>query len=184
MTSPPQPFVLRVFASRSHTFSKPAQDAVTLVEGLGIEGDSHFGATVQHLYDARRHPARPNARQVHLIQAELLDEVNAQGFPVQPGDLGENVSTRGIDLLRLPARTRLTLGRHAVIQLTGLRNPCFQIDRFQKGLLAVVNGKAPGGGTIRRAGVMSVVLQGGVVRPQDSITVELPDGPHAALVPI
>jgi MOSC domain-containing protein YiiM len=178
-----QPFVLGVFASRSHTFSKSARDAVTLIEGLGIEGDSHFGATVQHLYDARRDPARPNARQVHLIQAELLDEVNAKGFRVQPGDLGENVSTSGIDLLCLPARTRLTLGRDAVIELTGLRNPCFQIDKFQKGLLAVVNNKAPGG-TIRRAGVMSVVLQGGVVRPQDRITVELPDGPHEKLAPI
>jgi len=178
------PFILGVFASRSHKFSKPGRDAVTLIEGLGIEGDSHFGATVQHIYDARRDPARPNARQVHLIQAELLDEVNAKGFRVQPGDLGENVSTRGIDLLCLPARTRLTLGPDAVIELTGLRNPCFQIDKFQKGLLAVVNNKAPGGGTIRRAGVMSVVLQGGVVRPDDSITVELPAGPHEKLAPI
>jgi MOSC domain-containing protein YiiM len=179
-----QPFVFGVFASATHDFSKPARDAVTLIEGLGIEGDAHFGVTVQHLYDARRDPARPNYRQVHLIQAELLDEVNGKGFRVAPGDMGENVSTRGVDLLGLPTGTKLHLGPDAVIEVTGLRNPCLQIDRFQKGLQAAVNAKTPGGGTIRRAGVMSVILKGGVVRPNDGIIVELPEGPHLPLKPV
>jgi MOSC domain-containing protein YiiM len=179
-----QPFVLGVFASRKHDFSKPACDSVTLIEGLGIEGDAHLGVTVQHLYDIRRDPTRPNYRQVHLIQAELLDEVNGKGFRVEPGDLGENVSTRGIDLLALPTGTKLHLGDVAIIEVTGLRNPCHQIDTFQKGLQAVVNAKAEGGGTIRRAGVMSVILKGGVVRPNDPIAVELPSGPHKPLKPV
>jgi MOSC domain-containing protein YiiM len=178
------PFVLGVFANGRHDFSKPPCDSVTLIEGLGIAGDAHFGAVVQHLYDARRDPTRPNYRQVHLIQAELLDEVNGKGFRVQPGELGENVSTRGIDLLALPTGTKLYLGPAAVIELTGLRNPCHQIDKFQKGLQAAVNAKAAGGGTIRRAGVMSVILKGGVVRPNDAIIIEPPDGPHEPLRPV
>jgi MOSC domain-containing protein YiiM len=184
MSGSAQPFVFGVFASGKHDFSKSARDAVILIEGLGIEGDAHLGITVQHLYDARRDPTRPNFRQVHLIQAELLDEVNGKGFRVQPGDMGENISTRGIDLLGLPTGTRLHLGPAAVIEVTGLRNPCRQIDKFQKGLQAAVNAKAAGGGTIRRAGVMSVILKGGVVRPNDAIAVEWPDGPCFPLRPV
>jgi MOSC domain-containing protein YiiM len=176
--------VVAVHCSAKHAFSKPAQPAIRLLEGLGVEGDAHCGTTVQHLYDMRRDPTRPNLRQVHLFQCELLDEVNGQGHDVKPGDLGENISTRGLDILRLPTGTRLRIGAEAVIEVTGLRNPCHQIESFQKGLLAHMGEKAASGEYLRKAGVMSVVLVGGVVRAGDAIVVELPAGPHRALQPV
>ncbi|MGN7800394.1 MOSC domain-containing protein [Leifsonia sp. 22587] len=164
-----------------HRFSKQPRPSITLVTGLGVEGDAHFGATVQHLSRVRRDPTQPNLRQVHLIQAELFDEVTAE---VEPGQLGENVTTEGIDLLGLPRGARLRLGDEAVVEVTGLRNPCVQIDRFQPGLLKQVVGTDADGATVRRAGVMGVVLSGGVVRPGDAIAVELPDGEREALAPV
>ncbi|MDR6972013.1 MOSC domain-containing protein [Leifsonia shinshuensis] len=164
-----------------HRFSKQPRPSITLITGLGVEGDAHFGATVQHRSRVRRDPTQPNLRQVHLIQAELFDEVTPD---VEPGQLGENVTTEGIDLLGLPRGARLRLGDEAVVEVTGLRNPCVQIDRFQPGLLKQVVGTDADGATVRRAGVMGVVLSGGVVRPGDAIGVELPDGEREALAPV
>ena len=178
------PVVTSVHLSPVHKFSKPAQLGIRLLQGLGVEGDAHCGATVQHRYDKSRRPASPNLRQVHLIQAELLDTLEAEGFRVHPGELGENLSTRGIDLTVLPTGTRLLLGDEAVVELTGLRNPCVYIERFKAGLLAQMRIRRPGASVSVRAGVMGVVVRGGHVGAGDAIVVEHPGQPWRALKPV
>jgi MOSC domain-containing protein YiiM len=173
--------VTAVSRGGEHSFSKPNVERIRLLAGLGVEGDAHLGTTVQHLSRVRRDPTQPNLRQVHLIHAELHDELRAAGFHVAAGDMGENVTTRGIDLLALPAGTRLHLGDGAVIQVTGLRNPCAQIDRFEPGLMTAVLDRDAEGNLVRKAGIMAVVLTGGDVRPGDVIRVELPPEPHRPL---
>ncbi|MEU9271261.1 MOSC domain-containing protein [Streptomyces sp. NPDC048251] len=173
--------VSAVSSSSTYSFTKPNRESVTLVAGLGVAGDVHAGATVKHRFRMEKDPSQPNLRQVHLIHEELFEEVRTAGFEVAPGQLGENVTTRGIDLLGLPTGTRLRLGGQAVVEVTGLRNPCKQIDGFRKGLMKQVVGRGPEGRPAFRAGIMGVVLSGGEVRPGDSITVELPDGPHHPL---
>jgi len=175
------PAVVAVSLSGQHTFSKYNQASINLIAGLGVEGDAHSGKTVQHLYLERKDPTRINIRQVHLIHSELLDEVNAKGFSVNPGDLGENITTRGVDLLALPTATILKIGEKVVIELTALRNPCHQIDEFQNGLLKEVLLKDDEGKLVRKTGVMGMILVGGEVKPGDPISVELPPGPHHAL---
>jgi MOSC domain-containing protein YiiM len=149
-----------------------------------VEGDAHLGETVKHRSRVARDPSQPNLRQVHLIHAELHDELRAAGFAVSAGQMGENVTTRGIDLLGLPTGTRLRLGKTAVVEVTGLRNPCIQLDRFQSGLMAAVLGRDEHGALIRKAGVMAIVLVDGEVRPGDPIIVELPPAPHRSLEPV
>ena len=173
--------VTAVSRSAAHTFSKARQPSIRLVPGLGVESDAHQGATVKHRSRVARDPTQPNLRQVHLIHAELHDELNARGFDVAPGEMGENVTTRGVPLLDLPAGTRLRLGRGAVVELTGLRNPCAQLDRFQHGLLGAVLERRPDGRVVRKAGVMGVVVAGGEVAPGDEIEVDLPSGAHRPL---
>jgi len=174
--------VVAVSRSAVHGFAKVNQDVVRLAAGVGVEGDVHSGAAVQHR--SRREPnPPPNLRQVHLMQTELFDELAGRGFTVAPGNLGENVSTRGIDLLSLPVGTRLHLGEAAVVELTGLRNPCTQIDGHQDGLMRAVLDRDADGNLVRKAGVMGVVLVSGLVRPADVIGVELPAGPHTPLAP-
>jgi hypothetical protein len=173
--------VAAVGRAARHTFSKPTEDRIHLLAGLGVEGDAHLGRTVQHRSRVARDPSRPNLRQVHLIHAELHDELRARGFDVEPGAMGENVTTSGVDLLALPRGTRLRLGAEAVVEVTGLRNPCVQLDRFQPGLMAAVLDRDEAGGLVRRAGVMAVVSVSGDVRPGDRIAVELPPPPHARL---
>ncbi|HYF42232.1 MAG TPA: MOSC domain-containing protein, partial [Ramlibacter sp.] len=158
--------------------------SIRLLAGLGVEGDAHLGATVKHRSRVARDPSQPNLRQVHLLHAELFDELVAAGFAVFPGDLGENLTTRGLDLLALPTGTRLRLGGCAVVELTGLRNPCSQIDRFQRGLMVAVLDRDAQGQLIRKAGVMAIVLEGGEVRAGDAIAVELPAPPHRPLAPV
>lgn len=169
---------------RGHHFSKTPVLNIRLLTGLGVEGDGHMGATVQHRYDRRRDPTRPNLRQVHLIGSELFDELRGQGFALAPGDLGENITTAGIDLAALPRGTRLHLGASAVIELTGLREPCTLMDKFQPGLKAATLARDAAGRLIYKAGVMAVVSADGEVAPGDSIGVALPDGPHEALAPV
>jgi len=164
-----------------YSFTKPNRESITLLAGLGVEGDVHAGTTVRHRSRMRRDPSQPNLRQVHLIHEELFDEVRAAGFEVMAGQLGENVTTRGIDLLGLSTGTLLRLGDQAVVEVTGLRNPCLQIDGFQDGLLRQVVGRDADGAVLRRAGIMSVVVTGGVVRPGDPVEIELPDAPHRPL---
>ena len=176
-----QPTVVGVQISQKHVFSKIPKDAIRLIEHFGVEGDSHAGTTDQHLYHIRRYGQQPNLRQVHLIQAELFDDVAGKGHTVRPGDLGENVATRNVDLLSLPTNTRLRLGPEAVVELTGLRNPCHQIETWQPGLLKHVVVKHSTG-VVRKAGVMGIVLQGGEVRPGDPIVIELPPFPHEPLI--
>lgn len=173
--------VVAVSRSATHTFSKESGEGIRLLAGLGVEGDAHLGETVKHRSRVRQDPARPNLRQVHLIQAELHDELRAAGFRVSAGQMGENVTTRGIDLLGLPAGTTLYLGEAASVEVTGLRNPCKQLDRFQQGLMGAVLDRDERGNLVRRAGIMAVVLTGGEVRPGDEIGVLLPSGPHRPL---
>jgi MOSC domain-containing protein YiiM len=176
--------VMAVGRSPVHGFSKPVAGEIRLLAGLGVEGDAHLGVTVKHRSRVARDPSQPNLRQVHLVQAELLEELRGRGFAVQPGTIGENVLTQGVDLLALPRGTRLRLGAEAEVEVTGLRNPCAQLDNYQRGLTAAVLDRAADGAVIRRAGIMAVVLVGGVVRPGDAIEVTLPAEPHAALLPV
>lgn len=173
--------VVSVSLSARHDFSKDRVQSVRLLQGLGIEGDAHAGVTVQHRSRVAVDPSQPNLRQVHLIHAELFAELAAKGFAVVPGNLGENIATAGIDLLALPRDTVLRLGSQAMVQVTGLRNPCSQIEAFRPGLLANVVGKDDKGEIVRKAGIMSIVLAGGVVREGDGIVVEYPALPHLPL---
>ena len=176
--------VVSVSRSPRHRFSKQPVDAVTLRVGVGVEGDAHAGVTVQHRSRKRWRPDLPNLRQVHLLSAELLDALAVQGFVVSPGDLGENLLVRDLDLLALPTFTRLRLGVDAVVEVTGLRNPCIQLDRFADGLMQATLRREPDGTLVRLAGVMSVVLQTGVVRTGDAVAVQMPTEPHRALAPV
>lgn len=176
--------VAAVCRAAEHALGKRAGERIRLVAGLGVEGDAHAGRTVQHRSRVARDPGRPNLRQVHLIHGELHDELRSRGFDVGPGVMGENVTTRGVELLALPTGTRLRLGDDAVVEVTGLRNPCAQLDGHERGLMAAVLDRAPDGALIRRAGIMAVVITGGDVRPGDPITTELPPEPHEPLRPV
>jgi len=177
--------VLAVSRAPQHGFAKQPQLAIRLIAGEGVEGDAHRGITVQHLYQVRRDPRQPNLCQVHLFATEMLVELKAAGYDLSPGEIGENVLTRGIDLLALPTRTLLRLGVEAVVEVTGVRTPCSQIDGYRQGLQTHLwgprdaTGKRP-----RRAGVMAVVISGGDVLPGDAIRVELPPLPHVPLGPV
>lgn len=174
--------VVAVSRSASHTMTKPNVDVITLIAGLGVDGDAHCGATVKHRSRVARDPTQPNLRQVHLVHAELHDELRRRGYDIVPGEMGENVTTRGIDLLALPAGTRLRLGRDAVVEVTGLRNPCGQLDGIAPGLRSATIDRGEDDEIVRRkAGVMGVVTAGGDVRPGDPVEVELPAPPHRAL---
>ena len=176
--------VTAVSRSPRHRFSKHNEPWIRLLAGLGVEGDAHAGEKVQHRSRKRWTPHLPNLRQVHLIHCELHDALRAAGFTVAPGDMGENLTTRGIDLLALPTGTRLHLGDAAVVEVTGLRNPCVQLDRFQEGLMAATLGRDEQGELVRKAGIMGIVLADGDVRPGDPIRVELPPEPHTPLKPV
>jgi MOSC domain-containing protein YiiM len=181
MTGTVEPRVVAVSRDGEHRFSKPTTDEITLLAGLGVQGDAHAGVTVQHLSRVAADPTQPNLRQVHLMHAELHDELGEQGFAVRPGQLGENITTRGLDLLALPRGTVLRLGPDAVVEITGLRNPCQQINGFRPGLLKQVLTQDPDGNVVRKAGIMGVVVRGGAVKPGDAIDVELPAEPHEPL---
>jgi MOSC domain-containing protein YiiM len=168
--------VLAVSCSATHSLAKTNQACITLLDALGVEGDAHLGTTVKHRSRVLRDPKQPNLRQVHLIHAELFEELRAAGFCVDPGKMGENITTQGIDLLGLPTGTRLHLGQVAVVEVTGLRNPCRQLDRIQPGLMAAVLDRDERGNVVRKAGIMGIVISGGEVRPGDAIRMELPTG--------
>jgi MOSC domain-containing protein YiiM len=170
--------------SPTHSFSKSPCPSLRLLQGLGVEGDAHRGTTVKHRSRVARDPTQPNLRQVHLMHAELHDQLRTAGFDVSASQLGENITTRGLDLLSLPIGTRLRLGADAVVEVTGLRNPCVQLDHFQPGLMNAVLGRDEQGGLVRKAGVMGIVLVGGEVSVGDSIRVELPALHHRPLVPV
>jgi hypothetical protein len=168
-----------------HGIGKENADAIRLVAGLGVDGDVHAGETVKHRSRVRKDPTQPNLRQVHLIHTELHEELAGRGFPViAPGQMGENVTTSGVELLSLHRGTRLRLGQEAVVEVTGLRNPCNQLDEIAPGLMKAVLDRDADGEVVRKSGVMGVVLQGGEVRPGDAIEVELPTEPHVRLEPV
>lgn len=173
--------IVAVAKDGGHRFSKTVVDTVHLIEGLGVDGDAHAGVTVKHRSRVAKNPDQPNLRQVHLLSHELLQELQAHGFPIEPGMLGENITTTGIDLRLLPVGTRLRLGGTAVVELTGLRNPCVQIENFHEGLLKAVLERDVQGHLQRKAGVMSIVLAAGDVAAGDAIAIELPPEPHTPL---
>jgi MOSC domain-containing protein YiiM len=175
------PTVIAVASDSAHNFSKIPKPVITLIAGFGVEGDAHAGRTVQHLWDKKRTPDAPNLRQVHLVHEEIFAELAKQGFTVKAGDIGENIVTRGIDLLGLPLGTQLAFESGALIELTGLRNPCKKLNKIQDGLIHKFVAKGDSGERIVKSGVMSIVLEGGDIRPSDSIDIILPDGPHKAL---
>lgn len=177
-------WVTSVGRSGSHDFSKPPCARIRLIEGLGVEGDAHLGATVQHRSHVAKDASRPNLRQVHLLHAELFDELREKGFDVTAGAIGENVTTSGVDLLRLPKGTRLHLGDAAIVEVTGLRHPCRQLDAFQAGLMEAVLERDENGALIRKAGIMAVILRGGAVRSGDAIHFEWPPEPHEKMGPV
>ena len=176
--------VVSVSRDAKHHFSKVTCDSIALLAGLGVEGDAHLGVTVKHRSRVRRDPSQPNLRQVHLIHGELIDALQSQGFAVSAGAIGENITTRGIDLLALPRGARLQIGATAIVAVTGLRNPCIQLDTFQPGLMAAVLGRDEQGNLVRKAGIMGIVLAGGIVQVNDPIGVTLPDGPLHPLEPV
>ena len=178
------PHVVATNSNPVHGFSKVAASRITLLAGLGVEGDAHCGTTVRHRSRVARDPTQPNLRQVHLIQAELFDALAARGFRLEPGQIGENITTRHLDLLALPADTELLIGAIAVVRVTGLRNPCDQLNRYQPGLMAAVLDRGADGMLIRKAGVMGVVVSSGEVHSGDPIQVRLPPQPHRALEPV
>lgn len=173
--------VVAVSRSTTHTFSKQNQQSIQLLAGLGVEANAHMGDKVKHRSRLAVDPTQLNLRQIHIIHAELHDELQAAGFVVSAGQMGENITSHGINLLALPTDAQLYLGDTAVVQLTGLRNPCAQLDQFQAGLMAAVLGRDEHGKLIRKAGVMGIVIIGGVVKPGDTIRVELPPKPHQPL---
>jgi len=175
------PTVVAVSKSESHSFSKANCESITLLEGLGVDGDAHLGKTVKHRSRVKVDPTQPNLRQVHLIHVELLDSLARQGFRVEPGSMGENITTAHVDLLGLPKGALLRIGQRAVVEVTGLRNPCKQLDHFQEGLMSAVLERTESGELIRKAGIMGIVVEGGSVEPGDQIAVVLPDEPHERL---
>jgi MOSC domain-containing protein YiiM len=176
--------VVCVARKKAHGPRKRPQLMIRLVAGLGVEGDAHAGATVMHRSRRRQFPDVPNLRQVHLLHEELFAELSAQGFSIEPGLMGENVTTRGLDLLGLPRGARIRLGDTAVVEVTGLRNPCVQLDGIEPGLMAACVGRGADGEPLRKAGVMAVVLEGGDVRPGDAVVVNVPEGAHQRLKPV
>jgi len=176
--------VTAVSRSPKHTLVKPNERSIRLLEGLGVEGDAHLGERVKHRSRVARDPSQPNLRQVHLIHGELHDELREAGFALSAGQMGENITTRGVDLLGLPAGTRLHLGDTAVVEVTGLRNPCAQLNRIQPGLMAATLDRDEDGNLVRKAGIMGVVIASGEVCPGDPIRVELPPRPHQPLAPV
>lgn len=184
LSDPNRAIVVAVCASAGHSFSKARCESINLLTGLGVEGDAHLGVTVKHRSRVAADPSQPNLRQVHLLQAELFDELAEQGFDVEPGGVGENITTRGIDLLGLPRGARLRIGEAAVVEITGLRNPCKQLDNFQSGLMKAVLDRDDAGALVRKAGVMAVVITGGLVKAGDGIGISMPAVPHLKLEPV
>jgi MOSC domain-containing protein YiiM len=184
VTSTRDATVVALHRDAEHSLGKESRSALTLLAGLGVEGDAHCGATVRHRSRVAVDPMQPNLRQVHLIAAELHDELRSIGFDVGPGDMGENITTRGIDLLALPTGATLQVGPDALVVLTGVRNPCRQLDGFRPGLMSAVLARAADGSLVRRAGVMGVVVRGGPVGIGDPILVGLPPGPPVPLMPV
>jgi MOSC domain-containing protein YiiM len=176
--------VLAVSKSARHTLAKTNQDSVFLSAGLGVDGDAHRGATVKHRSRVAHSAAAPNLRQVHLLPAELHAALRQAGFAVVPGQMGENITTAGLDLLALATGTRLHIGESAVVEVTGLRNPCAQLDKIQKGLMAATLDRDEAGNLVRKAGIMGIVLASGEVRPGDPIRVEPPPPPYRPLAPV
>ena len=179
----PNPTVIAVASDKKHNIVKPIRESITLIAEWGIEGDAHAGKTVQHRYDKRRNPDAPNLRQVHLMHAELLDRLAELGMTVQPGQMGENITTRGIDLLNLPRGTQLKIGE-ALIEITGLRNPCKYLNQIAPGLMKACVAKHDDGALFPQSGVMGIIRSGGDIRAGDTIQIVTPPEPHDRLKPV
>jgi MOSC domain-containing protein YiiM len=173
--------VIALSISPTHTMRKETQETITLVKGLGVEGDAHKGETVKHRSRVAQDPTQPNLRQVHLIHTELHEELREKGFTVVAGQMGENITTKGIDILDLPKGAHLHIGVSAIVEVTGLRNPCHQLEGIQEGLMKAVLDRDAEGNLIRKAGIMGIVIESGLVKVGDAIVVKLPKKPYIAL---
>jgi MOSC domain-containing protein YiiM len=176
--------IIALARDAAHRFSKQRCADLTLLAGLGVKGDAHAGRTVQHRSRLAKTPQAPNLRQVHLIHAELYDELASKGFALEHGQLGENVTTQGLDLLGLSRGTRLRLGNQALIEITGLRNPCKQLDGLAPGLMAAVLDRDEDSELVRKCGVMAVVVTSGEVHEGDPITLVSLPGVFEPLTPV
>jgi len=174
-------FVKALSRSKNHTLIKKNETQIKLEKGLGVERDAHFGKTVKHRSRVKKDPNQPNLRQVHLMHSELFEELSQKGFDVSAGEMGENITTTGIDILHLPVNTILHIGENAQIQLTGFRNPCAQLDGIQKGLMKALLTVDNDGNLFRKSGVFGIVLKGGIITVKNKILVELPEKPHIKL---
>ena len=184
MTNTTQARVIALSISPQHTMHKFARPSVMLIEGIGVEGDAHAGEKVKHRSRVAKNPDQPNLRQVHLVAQELIEQLQKDGFPVVAGIMGENITTQGIDLLALPENTTLVFGSAATIKITGLRNPCAQLDGIKPGLMKAVLDTDEEGNLIRKAGVMATVIAGGVINVGDPISIVFPPEPHQRLKPV
>ncbi len=178
------PEILSTSARKGHGVGKTVLSEITLIAGQGVEGDAHCGEKVKHRSRARYNPSLPNLRQVHLIHGELLDELAGKGFAIAPGELGENILTGGIDLLSLPTGSILSFPSGATVEITGLRNPCIQLERHKTGLMHALLDHAADGSLIRKGGIMGIVLTGGVVRAGDGVVITDPEGAFRPLQPV
>ena len=178
------PRVVSVSLSPKHSFSKTPAAEIRILADLGVEGDAHAGEQVQHLYRVRKNPNAPNLCQVHLISTEFLDELHTLGFPLQPGEIGENLAVRGINLLTLPVGALLRIGADVVLQITGLRDPCQKLNSLAPGLMKACIARGSDGSVVRKAGVMSLAVTSGTIRPGDPILIELPPGEPLKMGPV
>ena len=173
--------VTAVSKSAKHLLSKGSVQEIKLLKGLGVEGDAHMGKTVKHRSRVARDPNQPNLRQVHLIHSELHEELADSGFNILAGQMGENITTQGVALLELPRGAKLHIGDEAIVEVTGLRNPCHQLNSIQEGLMKAVLDRDEDGNLIRKSGIMGIVLRGGEIKVEDAIRVELPPPPFVRL---
>jgi MOSC domain-containing protein YiiM len=178
------PQVTSVSLNPLHTFSKRPVPEIRILAHHGVEGDAHAGEKVQHLYRVRKNPNAPNLCQVHLIAEEFLEELRTQNFPIEPGQLGENIIVRSLDLCSLSVGATLRLGSDALIEITGLRDPCNQLNTLRPGLMKACLARSLDGTLIRKAGVMAIALVSGSVRPGDPIHLTLPPHPHRPMGPV
>lgn len=173
--------VVSLSTSPTHSMSKKKVTQVELIKGIGISGDAHAGKKVKHRSRVRQNPDQPNLRQVHLIHSELFEELSTKGFMIKAGEMGENITTKGIDLLALSKGCILSIGSDVKVEITGLRNPCDQLNGLQEGLLNAVLDKDGNGKLIRKAGIMGVVLTSGIVKNGDKIIEFYQPEKHQAL---
>jgi len=165
----PDGFVLALCRNENPGIPKIQVDSIQLVEEFGVEGDYHAGKTIRHRYLAKKDPDQPNHRQVLLIDAKILGDLDQRGIRIIPGQMGENIVCYGIDVMLLEIGTRFTAGE-ALLEITEARHPCHQLNDSHPDLYQAVIEEI-GGEEIYSAGVFARVIRGGNVDAGNSIFV-------------